>query len=137
MSVKMSVVRSTVQGEQIVFDILQCNAVTGEREYDSIADMHQAMEDALTFADMRVYEMRQRGIEGYALRQYCTPQEWQKVQDILDFMAGRQDLDLIQRRWQSQQEEQSALEEGRLAAMQEQEVQEVLGNSHASPYGVV
>lgn len=133
MSVKMQVVVQTVQGEQIIIDVLQCNPITGEKEYSSVQDMHDAMNDALTLCDMRVYEMRQRGIAGYELQKSCPPEAWPYVLDILEFMGGRQDLDMISRRWQSRIEENEALQQIRLAALQEQEVQELInGNGHGA-----
>lgn len=116
MGFKMSVVKTTGAGEQVEITVLDCNAVTGEKDYDSIAEMSQAMDAGFSMLDTRSYEMNMRGIEARKLFEYCTPGERDKITSIMDFLMGRISLDTIRSRWESSVEETKVLEEGRQLA---------------------
>lgn len=114
----MSVIKTTGAGESVEVTVLDHNAVTGEKDYASIAEMSQAMDTGFSILDARLYDMNMRGIEARKLFQYCTPGERDKITSIMDFLMGRVSLDTIASRWQSQAEETYALEEGRRLAAQ-------------------
>lgn len=119
MGAKISYVKQSATGEQLVYDLLQCNPVTGEKDFDSVEDMNKALEELIHYGELRVHEMNLRAIEAVGLRKLCNPEEWSKLVDMLDFLAGRQSLDLIHSRWQAKIEENAELEAERAKALKE------------------
>ena len=116
MPIRMAITKVSGQGEQLVIDVSQWNGVTGEIVHKDISEMSDLFNQALAFADIRLQEMNMRMLEAYNLEVYFKPETWQKVVAILDILAGRQSVDTVLRRWQSEVEETADLEAGRLAA---------------------
>jgi len=116
MPVRMALTKATGQGEQIVIDVCQWNPVTGEIVHPRVADMQALFDEVLAQADVRLMEMNTRMLEAYGLETYFAPAIWSKIVALLDILAGRQDAGTVARRWQSEVEENAALEAGRLQA---------------------
>jgi len=115
----MALTKATGQGEQIVIDVCQWNPVTGDIVHPEVADMQALFDEVLAQADVRLMDMNTRMLEAYELEQYFHPGVWSKVVALLDILAGRQDAGTVARRWQSEVEENAALEAGRLQAREE------------------
>lgn len=124
MPLRIAVTKVVGNNEQMVFDIAQWNPVTGDIMHDSVEEMHDLLNEAVKFADVRALELDTRMLEGYELRKYCTPAEWTKLLDILEVVTGKQDISTIARRWQSAVEETADLESARLQAAYKQRVLE-------------
>jgi cytochrome c553 len=120
MPLRMAITKSTAQGETMVVDISQWNPVSGEIMHDSIKEMTELADAALTLGDSRMMEMNTRMLEAYELEKYFEPATWARVVCILDILAGRQSAETVARRWYSEVEETEALAAARQAHMQEQ-----------------
>jgi hypothetical protein len=119
MPVHMSVVKDIGGGESITINISQVNPVTGEVEYTDPGEMQKVFDEVLNMAEDRMQDMVARIMETAQLRQWCTPNEWDKIVSVVDIIAGRVEAHVVAKRWQSKQEENEALAEGRrLAALQ-------------------
>lgn len=114
MSIRIGVTKQISAGEQIVFDVLQCNSITGEKEYGSVGEMLKVVDETLADLDVRAGEMVKRILGTSQLRMYCTPEEWNKISAVLDIVSGRCTSDEVVWRWQQVKEENEALEQGRL-----------------------
>ena len=115
MPIRMAITKQTAQGEQFVVDVCQWNPVTGEVLH-GISEMSEMADEMLKLSDVRLVEMNTRMLEAYNLQQYCPPDAWTMVNDVLDVLAGRQSVDAVARRWQSRVEETRELEEIRRQA---------------------
>lgn len=116
MSVRIVMTKQTASGEQIQIDIPSWNPVTGAVEHTSVDEMSQVFDDVMKTVDMRSQEMHMRMLEAYNMRDYCTPEIWSKLVDLLDILSGKQSIDTVQRRWVSSIEETEALEQARQEA---------------------
>lgn len=116
MPARIIISSQTASGEQVQIDVCQWNPVTGDIEHDSTDAMIDLGKEYMCIVDERKAEMHQRMLQGYGLRQYCTPEEWYKISCVLDIIAGHMDGETVARRWQSSIEENAALAEGREAA---------------------
>lgn len=125
MPIRMAITKVSGQGEQLVIDISQWNPVTGEIVHEDMGEMFLLQHEALQAADLRLQEMNLRHLEAYQLEKWCTPNEWQKIGDVLEILSGRVDAATVAHRWKSALEETAALEDGRLAyAIQQQKDQQ-------------
>ena len=115
MPVRIQITKETAQGEHFVVDVTQVNSVTGEVLH-TLYQMSEMADEMLKLSDTRLMEMNTRMLEAYNLQQYCPPDAWTMVNDILDILAGRQSVDTVARRWQSRVEETRELEEMRRQA---------------------
>lgn len=113
MPVRMAITNQTAMGEQVVVDVCQWNPVTGAILHENTLDMLALARECLILVDERKREMHHRMLDGYGLREYCTPEEWLKISTVLDILAGNVSADTIARRWQSTIEENMELENGR------------------------
>lgn len=132
MSIRIGVTKQISAGEQIVLDVLQINSITGEVMYPSLQDMITVLDEGRRHLDIIAGAMMERVLSTSQLRQYCTPEEWEKVSGILDVVSGRMTSDDLAYRWYAKKEETEALEEGRreAARMAEHEAQlaEMMGD---------
>lgn len=129
MSLRIGVTKQLSAGEQIVFDVLQINSITGEVMYDGLEDMMPVLREGREMLDLLAGEMLQRILSTSQLRQFCTPEEWEKVSGVLDVVSGRMTSDDLAYRWYAKREENEALEVGRqaaYAAQQQAELEDVL-----------
>lgn len=115
MPIRFAITKATGQGEQFVVDLCQWNPVTGEIVHEDISEMTRLADEALQLSDYRLMEMNTRMLEAYNLEKYFDPATWSRVVCILDILAGRQSVDTVARRWQSEVEETQALEALRAA----------------------
>src|SRR6267143_1801842 len=99
MPLRIAVTKAVGNSEQMVFDVCQWNPVTGVIHHNNIEEMHELLDEAIKFADVRAFELNTRMLEGYEAQKYCTPSEWTKILDILEVVSGRQNLDTVVRRW--------------------------------------
>lgn len=124
MSVRIVMTKQTASGEQIQIDIPSWNPVTGVVEHFSVAEMSQVFDDVMQTVDMRSQEMHMRMLEAYNMRDYCIPEIWSKLVDLLDILSGKQSIDTVQRRWVSSIEETEALEQARQEAYKQSQIEE-------------
>ena len=118
MPLRFAVTRQLGTGEQVVVDVCQWNPVTGDIVHDNVDQMATLLDKAFTFVDERAIEIYLRVFEIHKLRDYFAPEEWMKVASVLDIIAGRVDIEMVIHRWNAIKEENQALEDGRLEAMQ-------------------
>lgn len=116
MPLRMAITKVSGQGEQIVVDVCQWNPVTGEMVHSDIAEMSSLFEQALGFADVRLGDMNTRMLEAYNMRHYFDAENWQKVTQILDILAGRVSAAQVVQRWEATIEENAELVAMREAA---------------------
>ena len=134
----MAITKVSGQGEQIVIDVSQWNGVTGEIVHQTVEEMSTLFNQAMDIADMRLLEMNMRTMEAYKLKDYFTPEAWQKVVSIFDILAGRQDISTVKQHWDDALEETRELEQMRQAAyLDSQEVppQDFLSTDQQEYYG--
>ena len=120
MSLKMSLSKTTANGEQLTFVYNQANEVTGESEVGADQFMETA-DSIMTFADSRTQDMNLRHLEAYQLDRYFEPYVWYRVRAILGAIGGQQSIQSLAQRWESELEETQALERSRLEALDKQE----------------
>lgn len=113
MSVKIQVVKQMLNGEQMVVDVLQCNAVTGEQDYANVSQMQDVMADALQFIDVRQEELTTRMLEAYGFQHHFDEVTWEKIRRILGVISGNEDPRYLLERWNAAKEENDALERER------------------------
>lgn len=116
MPLRLAITKVSGIGEQIVADVCQWNPVTGDIVHDSTEEMLELFNATLDKVDSRMQEMNMRVIEASGFRQYCTHNEWSKILSILEFISGKQSLDIIVSRLRAAKEENEELERGRTAA---------------------
>ena len=117
MPVRIAITKQTATGESVVVDGCQWNPVTGTIDH-TVSELKQLITEMLSLADDRANEMNMRVIEAAGIRDYCTPQEWNKILSIFDIIEGRATAHMVAQRWQSSIEETRELEQGRQAAME-------------------
>jgi hypothetical protein len=125
MPVHMSVVKDIGGGESITINISQVNPVTGEVEYTNPGEMKEVFDEVLEMAEDRMQDMVTRIMETAQLRQWCSPDEWDKIVSVVDIIAGRVEAHVVAKRWQSKQEENAELAEGRRVAAQQAMVEDM------------
>lgn len=100
--------------EQFVADVAQWNPVTGNVAHKTVDEMVELLDQSMRYCDIRAMDMQSRNLEVEGVRQFCTPTEWMKIRDVLDIMAGRNTAYNVVTKWQSEKEENEALEQSRL-----------------------
>jgi hypothetical protein len=113
MPLRMAITKDVGGGEQVVVDVCQWNPVTGEIMHGDFTEMKALFEAALDMAEDRMQDMVLRIMETAQLRQYCTPEEWDKIVSVTDIIAGRVDAHQVAKRWHDTREENEMLAEGR------------------------
>src|SRR5215813_10579114 len=119
MPARLVISKSTAQGENFTVELTQYNTITGEIVHKDVGELLELGNEVFKLADVRLMEMNMRMLEAYGLEKYFTGPVWNKIITIFDILAGRQNVDTVSRRWQSEVEETEALEEGRNQAMAE------------------
>lgn len=124
MGQKMSLSKTTANGEQLTFILAQCNEVTGEEMMTS--DQFTETSDAIiTYSDIRMQEMNLRHLEAYQLDRFFTPPMWYRVRAILGAIGGQQTIQALAGRWEAEEEETRSAEQGRAEALAKKHNQEV------------
>ena len=134
MPARLVISKSTAQGENFTVELTQYNTITGEIVHKDVGELLQLGDEVFKLADVRLMEMNTRMLEAYGLEKYFTGQVWNKIITIFDILAGRQSVDTVSRRWQSEIEETEALEQGRLNAMMAEAIHHEhlqYGNGHS------
>lgn len=108
--IRFGIVKSTGQGEQVTIEVCDKNPFNGNTDYKTIQQMQQAVTEALHLSDERLQEMNGRMLAAYEFEKYCSQEQWTKIYDILEILAGRVNPTTILHRWQSSIEETAELE---------------------------
>lgn len=116
MPLRMAITKVSGQGEQIVVDVCQWNPVTGAIVHADIAEMSSLFDQALSFADLRLQDMNLRMLEAYDMQKYFDAENWQKVSQVLEILAGRVSAAQVVQRWEATIEENAELAAMREAA---------------------
>lgn len=116
MPLRMAITKVSGQGEQIVVDVCQWNPITGVIIHSDIAEMSDLFDQALSFADLRLQDMNLRMLEAYEMQKYFDPENWQKVSQVLEILAGRVSAAQVVQRWEATIEENAELAAMREAA---------------------
>jgi len=77
---KCLIQKSSADGEQVVFEVSQC---------ESVEQMEDTLKDALRVCDDRMQEMNERVLDTNELMQTLSQDELVKFTTILDVMYGR------------------------------------------------
>lgn len=112
---RMSITRDMPGGGSTLIDVPSWNPVTGAH-VASIEDMEAVYAEGCRIIDKRHLEMNLRIMESSGLRNYFTPEEWQRVVSIFDILAGRVTAEAVIRRWEDIREENAELERQRQEA---------------------
>ena len=114
---RLSLIVSTGTGEQASIDSPNWNPVTGEMLV-TVDEQRAAFRMAFEEADYRRQQMAMRVLEVHQVRKFFSPEVWPRIVGIIDILAGRISAEDLIMRWLSEQEEQEALEQGRMEALQ-------------------
>lgn len=121
MPLHMSIVKDIGGGESVTINISQVNPITGAVEYTQPGEMKTVFDSALDMVEERMQDMVTRIMETAQLRQYCSPDEWDKIVSVIDIIAGRVEAHTVARRWHDKIEENETLAQGREQAAKERQ----------------